>query len=233
MIKKYGLMFTMLLASVMLPFASVTATEDTTMQMSDTTQTSQTDTKYDIQEDVKATDFQKKLEERLAVRKEALKIKLTKAQETRVKARCKASQSLINKVAAKAKETKTTRDEIYSKIITRASELSVKLKADDKDTTKLDQNITELQALVDTFKTDLQNLRQTATDVSALDCTSDPVSFKASLDTLRTAREKLSTDSQAIRTYVKDNLKPTLVTIHSSIGGGDTMKAEDSTDGTH
>lgn len=197
---------------------STSPSEPTTSNTSSGQQGEATETK--VLEDTQASDYKTKLQERLAKRKQELKTKLTKVQEERVKARCKAAQGIVSKVSANAKQAHTTRSEVYSNIIEKLTNLSTKLKDAGKDTTELDKQIAELQTMVDTFNNDMTTLRQAAADLSNMDCSSDPSSFKASLESTRTAREAVATDSKAIRTYITGTIKTTLTALKDSIGGG-------------
>ncbi len=213
------LLLAVILAVPLVPIASITAMDDTptTTGSEPTTNSSTAPEEPTVEEDTTKTDYQTKLKERLAARKAALKTRLTKAEDARVKLRCKASQESIKVISTKAKEVKVTREDVYSKIDTKLTALSAALKKHSVDTTELDAEIIELEAKIATFKTDMASLRQAASDVSNMDCTADPSGFKASLDTLRTARETLSKDSIAIRSYIKDTIKPTLETLKKSV----------------
>ncbi|MCA9333051.1 hypothetical protein KDA00_04235 [Candidatus Saccharibacteria bacterium] len=227
--KRLGLLLAILFGLTILPLSPIVAQEDNTTTSSepDTSQSSdpsETDSdKYEIEDSDKA-DFKSNLEERLKKRKDELKTKLTTAQQKRIATRCSAAQKLITGIGTKAKEVKTNRDTIYSNVLTKLTDLRDKMKTDGTDTTELDTSITELQALVDNFKSDLKELRQAGTDIVGMDCASDPTSFKASLESLRTARDSVQTDSEAIRTYLKDDVKPVLQEIRKSLGGGETSE---------
>ncbi len=198
----------------------------TSSQQSEPTSSQEaTETETKVLEDTQAADYKTKLQERLTKRKQELKTKLTKAQEARVKARCKAAQTIIVKISTHAKETNTSRTEVYNNIIKHLTSLSTKLKDAGKDTTDLDKEIADLQTKIDTFNTDMTQLRQAAADLSNMDCSSDPSSFKASLESVRSAREAVAKDSQAIRTYITETVKTTLNTLKGSVSttkeGGD------------
>ncbi len=207
-------------------FANEESTDTTTTE--NTNSEDVTKNEYELA-DKNATDYMAKLEERIAARKSAQTAKLTTAKQNRIKTRCKAGQDLVNKVSETASETKTNRYAIYDKVIGHATKLSDRLKENDQDTIKLDESITELTALVDQFKKDLLDLRQTGQDIVAMDCAADPSGFAASLESLRTARNALVTNSEAIRAYVKDSLKPVLQDIRTSIG---EAKKEETKDGS-
>ena len=172
---------------------------------------------FEIDDSTKA-EFKANLETRLKQRKEAVTENLTFIKQKRIQKGCVASQALINKVSEKASATKTSRDQIYDNMTKNAEKLRDRLKENGQDTTTLDKNLEELHALIDSFKTDLKEMRQVAQDLSAMDCGADPAGFISSLQVLREARDKVVTDSQVIKNYVKDNLKPTLQEIRNSIG---------------
>ena len=50
-----------------------------------------------------------------------------------------------------------------------------------------------------------------------MDCVTDPTGFKASLETARTARQKVATDATDIRTYVTGTIKPTLAKLRQQL----------------
>lgn len=172
---------------------------------------------FEIDDSTKA-EFKANLETRLKKRKEAVTENLTFIKQKRIQKGCVASQALISKVSEKASATKTSRDEIYDNMTKNAEKLRDRLKENGQDTAALDKNLEELHTLIDSFKTDLKEMRQVAQDLSAMDCGADPAGFISSLQALRESRNKVVTDSQAIKNYIKDNLKPTLQEIRSSIG---------------
>jgi hypothetical protein len=221
--KRVQLLVAIVFVVACLPLASVLAIdEDTAVSNTGTSEQPATDeqsVKPVIQDDPTAPDYKTKLQERLAKRKELAKTRLTKAQETRLKARCKAAQGLIQSISANAKQANTSRTEVYTKIVDRMTKLSDALEKQGADTTDLDVKITELEKLVSAFETSMADLRQSAVDLSSMDCTTDPSGFKASLEALRAARETVAKDSANIRNYVKDSLKPALETIKTSLSG--------------
>jgi hypothetical protein len=227
--KRVQLLVTIILSLVFLPVATVLAV-DNDMPVSNTQttteQTAEQTVKPEVQEDTTTADYKAKLQERLAKRKEEAKTKLTKAQEKRLTARCKAAQGLIQSISANAKQANTSRSEVYSKVVARMTKLSASLKSQGVDTTKLDADITELTTLVTTFETSMVDLRQSAVDLSGMDCATDPSGFKASLESLRKSRETVAKNSADIRAYIKDTLKPELETIKVGLGGGTQPKTQ-------
>lgn len=197
------------------PIAIAQQTEDSTASSEQQTQSE--DSKYKV-EDKNAAEFKKNLEERINARKTELKTNLNTAKQAKIKTKCQASQSLINKLSEKASAAKSSRDEIYNNMTKNATKLSDRLKESGQDTTKLDANIAELNTLIDKFKLDLKDMRQAAQDLTDMDCKTDPSGFYTSLEGLRAKRELVAQDSAAIKDYIKNTLKPTLQEIKNSIG---------------
>ena len=191
-----------LLLSVLL-VAPVLAVETT----QDDASTSQAQTKKE--------DLQKRLEKR----KEALKTKLTVAQEKRLGLRCKNAQAMIKDLQAKATKVHVNRAEAHKNLVTRLTTLQGKLDSKGADTAKLKTQITELQTKIAMFDTDLATYKQSVADLVDMDCTVDPAGFKASLEEARAELKKVQADSAAVKAYVKDTIKPTLVAIRVSIAG--------------
>ncbi len=158
-----------------------------------------------------------KLKERLEKRKAALNTRLTTAQKTRVTTRCKAAQGMVSSVSRRIKGVETSRTQVYGNLVDRLTKLSDKLKTSGVDTTTLNTQIDELKTKIATFNTDLAEYHQTVADLAALDCTADPTAFQASLDAARTARTKVADDAKAIKTYLSETIKPTLVQLRSKV----------------
>lgn len=164
-----------------------------------------------------AEEKKKLLEERLAERKAALEQKLTAAQETRLKARCKSAQGLLKAAEVRIKGVETRRMNAYEKLTNRLNELSTKLKDQGVDTTELDAQLTELQTKVDAFKEQITEYKQSVSDLAAMDCTADPEAFKASLEAARTARAEAVDAAKAIHDYVLGTIKETLKEIKTQL----------------
>jgi antitoxin (DNA-binding transcriptional repressor) of toxin-antitoxin stability system len=111
----------------------------------------------------------------------------------------------------------TKRIEVYGATIAKLSPLSEKVKAKNVDTTQLDAEIKMLRQKMDTFTQDAAIFKQTVTDLTVMDCASDPSAFQISLEAARTAQTQVKADAEAISSYVKDTLKPTLVEIRQKL----------------
>lgn len=157
------------------------------------------------------------LKARLQQRKDALKVRLNTAQKTRLQASCKNAQGKLQSVAGRINGIETSRNEVYGHMIEHLEELSTKLKAKNVDTVTLDEQINALKDQMAAFKTSLTEYKQAVVDLAAMDCQADPEAFKASLDQAREFRKTLHVSGQNIRMYVKETIKPTLVTIRAEL----------------
>ncbi|MEK7603133.1 MAG: hypothetical protein AAB459_02740 [Patescibacteria group bacterium] len=152
----------------------------------------------------------KDIAERMKKRKDALKEKLSSAEESRIKNKCKNSQGKLSSLSGRIKGIKTSRDKVYTNLVDRLTKLSEKIKAKGLDTATLDGQIAELKIKIESFKTDLAAYNQAVSDLAAMDCAADPTAFKAALDEARTKREALVTKAKEIKDYVNNTIKPTL-----------------------
>lgn len=164
-----------------------------------------------------SADELKQLQTRLEKRKAELKIKLTNAEKLSIQNKCKAAQGFVSSVKGRVKGIETSRTEVYGNILDHLTDLSAKLKNKGIDTKTLDGEITTLQDKIQTFNTDLATYKQAVSDLAAMDCKADADGFKASLQAARTALETVNKDSQAVRSYVKDTIKPSLKTIRGEL----------------
>lgn len=164
------------------------------------------------------TEAQKKaMQDRIQQRKDAQKLKLTTAQQKRLKDRCKNAQGKIVSEQAKTNGIETSRTKIYTDTVSRLTTLETKLAAQGLDTAALKTAITTLKTQIATFNTDLAAYKDAVSDLAAMDCTADPTGFKASLEATRTARKKVREDANAIRAYNKDTIKPTLAALRAQL----------------
>lgn len=197
-------------------------------QTSQTTQTKKDDTQTTDTSNKNTDDQKAKLKERLEKRKADAKLRLTTAQEKRLQTKCKTAQGFVKKIDGRNGTIETNRHKVHTTLVDRLNELQAKLVAKGVNTDTLKGQITELQTKVDTFNTDFAAYKQAVSDVTSIeDCTTDPTAFKTSLDAARTALQKVRDDAAAIRSYVKDTIKPTLAAIRAE------LNAPKNTEGTN
>ncbi len=158
---------------------------------------------------------------RVEAYKKALKETITAAAKLRIAERCVEAQKVVKVKKAKNVVAITARTKAYDTIVTRLTALSTAAAAKDADVTVLNANITELKAKIFTLKTASTTFQQSVTDLSAIDCKTDPIAFKASLETARTNQMAVSNAATAIRTYLKDTVKPTLKALKAALESTD------------
>jgi len=155
---------------------------------------------------------------RLTDRKTSLKTKLTTAEQTRVKSKCVPSQTgSLKLLSGRIKGIETSRKETHKNLLSRLDKLIEKLKVKNVDTTELEAEIVVLKTKIATFDADLVLYKQAITDLKSMDCVADPVSFKASLETARTLKQTVAKDSETIKSYVTETIKPTLKIIRTAL----------------
>ena len=169
---------------------------------------------------------------RLTDRKTSLKTKLTTAEQTRVKSKCVPSQTgSLKLLSGRIKGIETSRKETHKNLLSRLDKLIEKLKVKNVDTTALEAEIVVLKTKIATFDADLALYKQAITDLKSMDCVADPVSFKASLETSRTLKQTVAKDSETIKSYVTETIKPTLKIIQASLETAEKVETN-KTDGT-
>ncbi len=169
---------------------------------------------------------------RLTDRKTSLKTKLTTAEQSRLKLKCVPSQTgSIKSLSGRIKGIETSRRQTHKNLLDRLDKLVEKLKVKNVDTTELEAEIVVLKTKIATFDADLVLYKQAITDLKSMDCVADPVSFKASLETARTLKQTVATDSESIKSYVNDTIKPTLKIIRTALETAEKLETN-TTDGT-
>jgi hypothetical protein len=172
----------------------------------------------EIKTETQMTEQEKaELRARFEQRKNSLKLRLSALDQQKFKLKCKAAQTPLGTLRAHGIDTRVKRGKIYDKLVERLTKLSTKVKAASVDTATLDSQIETLKAKIEAFKTDLTNYQQALTDLAGMDCAADPDAFKASLETARSLRAKLSQSGKDIKAYIKETIKPTLQNIRGQL----------------
>lgn len=154
------------------------------------------------------------IKQRVEQRKAEMKIRISTAEKQRLQSRCKnAQQGSISSLRGRIKGIETSREQVYDNLVDRLTKLSDKVEGKGADVAELETQITELKTKIEGFKTDLDAYKLSVSDLADMDCSSSPANaeaFKASLEAARAAREKVSQDVVAIKSYVNETIKPTL-----------------------
>jgi hypothetical protein len=165
----------------------------------------------------KPTVTKKTLAERIEEYKTKQALKLTLAQQTVLKAKCKAGQVITKALAIKITTNDKARVKAYEEVTKVLADIIPRLKDADVDVTELTAQQTKLAELITTYNADVTTYKTSLSDMNELDCVADPVAYKAALETARAARATVAQDAAAIRTYVTETIKPALKDAKTSL----------------
>ena len=163
------------------------------------------------------TETKKTLKERVADYKAKQTTKLTIAQETALKAKCKAAQLVGKTLTAKVVATTSARTKVYDEITKNLVTITGRITDADVDTSELTTLQTELKKLIAAYTVSAESYKVTLTDLGEIDCIVDPVAFQATLDAARTNRAVVAKDATAIRTFVTETIKPALTAAQETL----------------
>ncbi len=135
--------------------------------------------------------------------------KLTAEQTVKIKGKCKASQVISKALSVQLTRNNTKRTAAYTEITAALTEAIASLKAN-KDTTDLEAQSKVLSTKIAKYTTDMTAYQTAITDLSGVDCATDPVAFKAALEEARAARKTVADDVVDIRTYINTTIKKSL-----------------------
>lgn len=158
------------------------------------------------------------LEQRVQRREARINEKLTAAQQTRLKARCKAAQIKITAAHKVALRHYENQDKKVEAILTKLNDFSKKQKDQGADTAVLQSVLTALLQRNQDIKVAYENYISALGDAADIDCQADPSGFKASLLDAREQFQALKTARQELRKTLKDTLLPALKELRSKKG---------------
>lgn len=154
---------------------------------------------------------------RLDANKTRLETKLSASEERRLKSTCKAGQVISARLVENLNKIQENRLNAYTKVSEKLTSIIEKLKLAEIDTTALEESLVSFNAQSSSFLDKITEYKATISDLSEMDCESDPTAFKATLETAKEQRVALVSSSQALRMYIKDTIKPILVEIRTSL----------------
>lgn len=196
---------TLSLAIIAVPFVFATSAQAAAQAVQRTAQ------------DTTKTEQQAQLKQRLEERKAKLKTTLSTIEKNRITAKCMNSQGKLKSLGNRIAGIQTSREKVYDNLVNRLTSLKTKLQDRGADVTKLTSDITALEAKIATYEADLAAYKQAVSDLSTMDCKADPVAFKASLETARTALAKVRQDAKDIKAFVNNDIKATLKAIRATL----------------
>lgn len=158
------------------------------------------------------------LNQRVEKRKDAAKVRLNALEKQAIQSRCKASQGHLRRLSSRIVGISVSRGDVYTMLKNRLHDVSKRLEAKGIGTAELNNQITELEAKITTFNTDLQAYEQLISDLSSMDCAADPEGYRASLDEAKKTRTETVQAGVAIHDYLKNTIKPTLQSLRTQLG---------------
>lgn len=158
-----------------------------------------------------------KRNERLNERKKNFTTKLTAANKLRLSQRCGNAQIKLKDFKTDNGEKANARTMAYGKMVEKLTALSDKLDGQNIDNKELNAEITQLQTLIDNFKTKLTVYKDAVADAADMKCTDDVDAFKASIEAARSSQKDVIAAMKAVREYITGTIKPTLKTIKDTL----------------
>ncbi|CAN5680475.1 hypothetical protein BH23PAT1_BH23PAT1_3280 [soil metagenome] len=166
-----------------------------------------------------------KMLERLEQRRAARNLRLTFAEQQRIRSVCKPSQGKLQSLKGRITGLETSRTERYGNLVNRLERASDKLQEKDVDTGQLDAQVSELKTKITTFETALAEYKLVVSDLGEMECVESPDLFKASLEAARDARQQVKQAADEIKAFLQASIKPTLQQIRTQLSGNSTEPA--------
>lgn len=141
----------------------------------------------------------------------------TKGELDRLKLRCSVAQSNVKNVETHVATVQEKRTKAYDAINKSLSTLTTVLKAKSIETTKLEAESKNFKTKTDQFNSDLKTYKQAVDDAANVNCSQDPLAFRASIEEARVYLTKLISEVTDIRSDVNNLLKPALNDVKSDL----------------
>lgn len=146
------------------------------------------------------------LADRIAERKAKVQVQLDTAASDRLKAKCKAAQTVLKNMQQRNQNGHNNRKQRYEAISNKLTDIVSKLEKQNVNATELKNVMNQYKQKLAVFQDDFEHYNDALEDAIAMDCASDPAGFKVNLETLRSLRQKLIADAKDIK-----SLQPQLV----------------------
>lgn len=182
--------------------------QDTSTKVEDTNSADDTDD---------AVDDSKNRTTRIGEYKKRFSEKLTQAQQKKITNVCKASQGKVTSASNNLKNAVERRKGHYQTISTKIDDLIVKLEAASIEATELKAAKTEIDAKAAKIAQAATEYETALSDLSTMDCATDPTGFKAALTVAREKRAALLSEVQALKEYVNTTVKDLLKSVRTQL----------------
>jgi len=157
--------------------------------------------------------------ERVAKYKASLAEKLDATAAARLKARCKAAQTLLTAFLKRSASLGSNRTKAYGAIYDKLTNVATRLNENGQPELASEVTVVQarLQEKTDAVLAAIADWEQTLNDAEELDCEADPEAFKSALEQARTTRADVAAKSAAARSYVTETVVPLLKTIKTKV----------------
>lgn len=157
------------------------------------------------------------IQSRIKARKEKSQRRLSQLESRIVKPKCQTASTLIKQSQPRVNNFASQRTRLYSQTVDRLRSFSPKLKSANLDTATYDSQIARLQTKFDSFSSEVSAFKQAVDDLVAMDCSTDPEGFVITLLDAKARRLAVIEKGKDFRAYIKDTIKPTLVSFRSQL----------------
>lgn len=163
--------------------------------------------------------------QRLRIRKVEQQIRFAEEDDReRVVNRCVQAQNTFREIQQRIAPAFDNRREVYVRMDAKLWVVIGQLKLAEQDTFRLERQRTILAGHVATLQRTFSYYSQTVDDLVLINCQADPAGFQALLNTARLYHTRVRTQSEAVRDYVVDTIKPTLARHSQDIQNGDARE---------
>lgn len=139
------------------------------------------------------------MNERLKMRRDELKLKITDDNKKRLVARCVGAQKMIKQLKSRDATVRDKHHRAYLLIAERLNAMISKLERQGLSTAALQNAQQQFKDAVNEYLADAQDYKTAINDLAAMGCASDSEGFQASLQTARALRQQLAQDTAVIK----------------------------------
>jgi hypothetical protein len=162
--------------------------------------------------------------QRITIRKKESGLQLTDAIKTHLAQTCQAAQTKLKAFNTANEKSVGDRMKAYNAWLEQLQNLVDRGTMQKLDVAALKNDEAQLKAKIVTFQQELTPYREALTDLSSMDCKSDPTGFKVSLDSARQLVSNAANAASDIRNFVNSTVKPDINKLKTAIdnAGGTT-----------
>lgn len=135
----------------------------------------------------------------------------------RIEARCVNAQQKLTNLSVRLADSLERRTVAYQNITSRLNELLLKLQVAGVDTSELELAVNEMTSILNESIASADNFVQNLSDVTEVECVSDPEAFKLLLDEARQRRVEIVSFQSEIQAVKNEKVKPILQSIRESL----------------